>query len=173
MHLREELLKEHSVKQAKKIAAWAAVSAENFHVLMECFMDSEYRIAQRAAWSVSKIAETKPALLVPYIEAMVNRLEATDVHPAVIRNTVRVFEKIRVPEPLHGKLMTACFGFLESVNTPVAIKAFSLTILFHLSEQYPDISQELKLLIVEKWDTETAAFKSRGRKILAALEKRK
>lgn len=173
MHLREELLKEHSAAQAKKIAAWAGVSAKNFRLLMECFMESEYRIAQRAAWSVSKIAETKPALLAPYLEQMVNRLQAKDVHPAVIRNTVRVFEKIRVPEPLHGKLMTACFGFLELANTPVAIKAFSLTILFHLSEQYPEISQELKLLIEEKWDTETAAFKSRGKKILAALEKRR
>ena len=67
--------------------------------------------------------------------------------------------------------MNACFGFVESPSKPNAIKASSLTIIFNLSKQYPEIKQELKLIIEERWDTETAAFRSRGKKILAFFEK--
>ncbi|MBS1670911.1 MAG: hypothetical protein JST94_05595 [Bacteroidetes bacterium] len=64
--------------------------------------------------------------------------------------------------------MNACFNFIETPATPVAIKAFSLTILQKLSLQYPEIKQELKLIIEERWEHETAAFKSRARKILGS-----
>ena len=54
---------------------------------------------------------------------------------------------------------------------PVAIKAFSLTTLFNLSKFYPEVENELKLIIENNWDNETAAFKSRGKKILQLLQK--
>jgi len=41
--------------------------------------------------------------------------------------------------------------------------------LFNLSKLYPEIKPELKLIIEELWDNETAAFKSRGKKILSKL----
>jgi hypothetical protein len=65
--------------------------------------------------------------------------------------------------------MNTCFGFIESMTEKPAIKAFSLTVLFNLSVQYPDIRPELKAIIEDRWDYESAAFKSRGRKILKAL----
>jgi len=54
-------------------------------------------------------------------------------------------------------------------SRPVVIKAFSLTTLYNLSKFYPEIKNELKLIIQERWDHETAAFKSRGRHILKQL----
>jgi hypothetical protein len=65
--------------------------------------------------------------------------------------------------------MNACFGFIENPTIPIAIKAFSLTTLYNLCKTYPEIKPELKLIIEDRWDTETAAFKSRGKKILANL----
>jgi len=99
----------------------------------------------------------------------VAQLSRKDVHDAVIRNSVRILQQIEVPDSLHGELMNHCFGFIESPSTPVAIKAFSLTTLFNLSKLYPEIKHELKLIIEERWNNETAAFKSRGKKILKSL----
>lgn len=97
---------------------------------MQCFLCNEYRIAQRAAWSVSWAAQKNPALIQPYIKDLIAQLPRKDVHNAVIRNSVRVLQKIEIPESLHGELMNNCFAFIESPLTPVAIKAFSLTTLF-------------------------------------------
>lgn len=172
MNIREEILKEHSKEQALKIATYACASQKNFKELMKCFMSDEYRLAQRAAWSVSWAARKQPEMIRPYIKDLVSQMQRTDIHPAVVRNSVRVLEQIEIPEKFHGEVMNTCFGFVEDPSTPIAIKAFSLTTLFNLSHQYPEIRQELKLIIEERWETETAAFRARGKRILKEMEKR-
>lgn len=169
MNIRDELLQEHSRKQALRIAEYAILSKKNFKELMECFLSQEYRIAQRAAWSVSCAALQQPEMIKPFIKDLVACLQLTDLHPALIRNALRILEEIEIPEKFQGEVMHACFGFIENPATPVATKAYSLTILFNLSRQYPEMRQELKLMIEENFDNETAAFKSRGKKILKRL----
>ena len=171
MTIREELLKEkiHSREHALAISEYAIQSAKNFKQLMQCFLDKETRVAQRAAWSVSWAARKKPAMIKPYIKDLVAQLDRKDVHPAIIRNSVRVLEAIDIPEDYHGDVMNACFSFIEEPSTPVAIKAFSLTTLFNLTKAYPEIKNELKVIIEENLPHETAAFKSRAKKILPAL----
>ncbi len=171
MNIREELLKEkiHTKEHALKIADYACSSNPRFKSLMQCFLDKEYRVAQRAAWSVSWAARKKPEMVKPYIKDLVAQLQRKDVHDAVKRNSVRILEEIEIPEAFHGDVLNACFSFIEQPATPVAIKAFSLTTLYNLSKFYPEIKQELKLIIEERWSAETAAFKSRGKKILQQL----
>lgn len=169
VNIRNELIKEHSRKQALRIAEYAIRSKKHFKELMLCFLSPEYRIAQRAAWSVSCAALQQPEMIKPFIKDLVACLQRTDIHPALIRNAARILEEINIPEKFHGEVMNVCFGFVENPTTPIAIKAYSLTILFNLSRQYPEIRQELKLIIEENFDNETAAFKSRGKKILKKL----
>jgi hypothetical protein len=173
MNIREALLEDKTQNRTKalSIARYACSSPQHFGELMACFTDTEYRLAQRAAWSVSWAARQEPAMVKPYIKTLVDQLERTDVHPAVIRNSVRVLQGIDIPQNLHGKLMHACFRFVENPTAPGAIKAFSLTILYNLSLVYPDIQPELALLIRERWDTETPAFRVRARQVLQNLEK--
>ncbi|MFT3946227.1 MAG: hypothetical protein QM763_04560 [Agriterribacter sp.] len=54
-------------------------------------------------------------------------------------------------------------------HTIVSVKAFSLTVLANLANQYPEIIPELKLIIEDQLPHETAAFKSRAQKILKQL----
>lgn len=169
MNIREAILAEHSREQALRIATYAIQNKNQFKELMRCYMDADYRLSQRAAWSVSWAARKKPEMIQPYIGKLVTRLQDDTVHPAVIRNAVRVLEELEIPEKYHGEVMNRCFQFLESPTTPAAIKAFSMTVLHHLSKQYPEIKQELKLIIEENWDHETPAFKSRAKKILPSL----
>ena len=169
MILRDEILKEHSKSHALIIANYACESKKNFKELMECFLDDEYRLAQRAAWSVSWAAKKRPGMIYPHIKDLVSVLNKKNVHDAVIRNSVRVLQEIEIPEKYHGEVMNACFQFLEKPSTAVAIKAFSLTTLFNLSKKYPGIKSELELIINDRLDYETAAFKSRAKKILPKL----
>ena len=145
------------------------VLPKNFKELMQCFLSNEYRLAQRAAWSVSWAAQKQPSIIQPHIKNLIKQLPRKDVHDAVIRNSVRILQKIEIPEEFHGEIINKCFVFIESNETPVAIKAFSLTTLFNLSKDYPDIKNELRLVIEERWNYETAAFKSRGKRILKKL----
>ena len=171
MNIREALLedKTQNKERALQVAEYACSSSKRFEELMQCFLANEYRLAQRAAWSVSWAAKKNPAMIKPHLNKLVEQLSRTEVHDAVIRNSIRILEEIEIPEPLHGKVMNACFEFVEQPATPIAIKAFALTTLFNLSKHYPEIKPELKLIIEDRIDNETAAFKSRGKKILKQL----
>ncbi|WP_159468371.1 hypothetical protein [Dyadobacter sp. 3J3] len=171
MNIRDELSKQqiHFKKHALAITEFAVSSDETFKELIDCFLSTDIRVAQRAAWSVSWAAHKKPEIVEPYIGILVDQLKRTDVHNAVIRNSLRILEDLIIPEEFHGEVMDACFQFLQKRETAIAIKAFALTVLFNLSKTYPDIKNELRLIIQENMDYETAAYRSRGKKILARL----
>lgn len=96
MNIRAELLKEHSKEQAQKISDYACSSKENFEELIQCFLDKEYRVAQRAAWSVSIAAKQKREIIQPYITTLVAQLQNKQAHDAVIRNSVRILQQIEI-----------------------------------------------------------------------------
>lgn len=171
MNIREELLRQqiHFKKHAIAITEFAASSDKNFKVLIDCFLSKDIRMAQRAAWSVSWAAEKYPEMVQPYIGVLVDQLKRKDVHNAVIRNSLRILEDVIIPEKFHGEVMDACFQFLQNRETAIAIKAFALTVLFNLSKIYPDIKNELRIIIEENMEYETAAYRSRGKKILTQL----
>jgi hypothetical protein len=166
MNLKQTLLEEHSKKQCDKIVSYIGNDKKLFAELMKLFFEGEYRVTQRAAWPVSYCVKNHPQLIDPFFKPLLNNLEKKGLHDAVKRNTVRLLQSVIVPKKFHGQLMNICFDFLQSNETAVAIKAFSLTILQNLSKQYPEIIPELKLIVQERWEHETQAFKIRARKII-------
>jgi hypothetical protein len=110
-----------------------------------------------------------PELIRPYFKPLLDHLAKGGLHVAVIRNALRLLQDVAIPEKYHGRVMSACFDFIQSPDTAIAVKAFSLTVLEHLAKDYPDILPELKLIIEEQWDQSTPAFRSRARKILKKI----
>ena len=169
MDILQSLKKEHSKKQTDRIVNYVGGDKDRFAVLIGLFFKGEYRITQRAAWPLSYCVRAHPELIEPYFKPLLDHLQRKDIHVAVIRNTVRLLQDVTIPKKHQGRVMSTCFDFVQSPETPIAVKAFSLTILFHLAADYPDIRGELKLIIEEQWEHSTPAFRSRAKKILAKL----
>lgn len=171
MNIRKSLL-EPSVQlkpEAEKIAAYAASSANRFDALMQCFLSNEYRLQQRASWCVSLAVQNNNKHIEPYIGTLVQQLSRKDVPNAIYRNSLRILQYIEVPQTYTGELINACFNFVETPGTPVAIKAFALTVLGNLAVSVPEIKPEIKLVIEFKIGYESAAFKVRAREVLKKL----
>ncbi len=166
MNIQSALLQEHSKEQCDRIVQYIGDNGQRFAMLMELFFKGEYRITQRAAWPMSYCVHNHPELIRPYFKPLLDNLDKPGLHDAIIRNTVRLLQDVEIPKKYHGKVMSMCFDYIQSNETAIAIKAFSLTILQNLSKRYPEIIPELKLIIEERWEHETAAFRSRARKIL-------
>jgi hypothetical protein len=132
-------------------------------------LQDEYRVTQRAGWPLSCAARIHPALISKHFNKLIKNLHKKDLHPAVKRNTLRILESVDIPKRYHGAIMSLCFDYIQSNDEPIAVKAFSLTVLENMLPWYPDIKNELKLIIEERWNHETAAFHSRARKILKKL----
>ena len=171
MNIRKALLESpvQIKSEAAKIAAYAASAPEHFGELMQCFLVNEYRLQQRAAWCVSMAVRQNKMLIEPYISALVRQLARKDTHNAVHRNSLRILQDIEIPEAYIGELMNACFRFVESSQTPVAIKVFALTVLGNLAINFPEIKQEIQLLIDFNIEHESPAFKARAKKVLKKL----
>jgi hypothetical protein len=170
MALRDTILAEHSKSQTTKIIKWVGKSQARFDQLFSLFLNDEYRVTQRAGWPLSYCVQQHPELIRKHLGKLIKNLQKKDLHDAVKRNTVRMLQEIPIPARLHGELMNVCFQFIESPTEAVAIKAFSLTILNNFVPLYPDIKNELKLIIEERWEHESAAFRSRAGKILQKLK---
>jgi hypothetical protein len=162
-----------SKQRATEVAAYACQNSVHFQELMDCFIATDYRLAQRAAYSVSIAARQRPDLIAPHIGLLVDQLSRTDIHDAVIRNSVRILEAVTIPADLHGKVMDVCFEFIQNRQIAIAIRAFSLTILDNFSKIYPEIKNELGIIIEETMEFEKPAFRARGKKILANIKNQK
>lgn len=155
--------------EVAKIAIYAAATPQRFAILMQCFLSNEYRLQQRAAWCVGIAVQKNNKLIQPYIHILVQQLNRKDVHDAIHRNILRILQDIDVPESCAGVLMNACFNFVESPRTPIAIKAFALTVLGNLAMSVPEIKSEIKLIIDFNAEHESQAFKARARKVLKKI----
>lgn len=69
----------------------------------------------------------------------------------------------------HLEKMSRCFEYVASPETPIAVKAFSLTVLSNFSTTYPEIASELRLIIEDQWEHATPSFRSRAKKVLKMM----
>jgi len=169
MNLRETILAEHSKANCTKIVNWIGSNQQRFDELVKLFLNDEYRVVQRAAWPLSEIVMKHPLLCQKHLGKIIANLNKPGLHNAVKRNTVRILQFVTIPEKLHGIVMNICFDYIIDPTEKIAVKAFSLTVLQNLAKLYPEIKQELKTIIEDRWEFETAAFHSRARKILKEI----
>ena len=144
-----------------------------FDEFMTLFLGDDYRITQRSAWVLSHCIDNHPWLMIKHLEALVVNLQNDGVSDAVKRNTVRVLQFAEIPEKLAGLTADLCFSFLQSHKEPIAVKAYAMTIIYNLSMRYPELSNELVLIIEDLLPYGSPGIRSRGMKILKAIKGKK
>lgn len=172
MDLRVEILKEHSKRQALKIAGWVGNDETRFRELIKLFLHGEYRVTQRAAWIVGHCGLRHPALIIPWLPAMLKRMLEPDVHIAVKRNVLRIIMEMEIPRPLLGRIVSLCFAELTSPVSPIAVKVYSMYILERIARQEPGISRELRETVEEMLPFSGAAIRASSRHVLKRLAHR-
>lgn len=170
MNLREQLLKEHSKTQCTKIVQWVGHNQQHFDELFQHFISDEYRVVQRAAWPISYCVIACPSLLTKHWKTLVINLKKQHLPDAVKRNSLRMIQYIEIPGKYQGELMDICFNYLQTPKEAVAIKVFAMTVLANMATKYPEIKNELKIVIENDLPTQKAAFKNRANKTLKVLE---
>ena len=170
MNLEAEILNEHSKRQAVKVANWVGNDPKRFTQLMELFLRGDYRVTQRSAWIVSCCADHHPALIRPWLPAMVKKMQEPGVHDAVPRNVVRILQYVDIPRPILGRVMAQCFEYLASPGSPIAVRANAMTVLANIAKKQPAIKRELRALIEQMLPHAGSALLSRGRKVLKQLD---
>lgn len=172
MDLESYIRERHSREYAEKVAEYIGDDKKRFKELMNLFFVNDYRLNQRSSWAVLITIQKNPKLVKPYLPKMLKKLDEK-VHDAVIRNTIRIFEVIEIPESIEGELYAKCYHYLTSLQYPVAIKAFSMTVASRIALKYPELQNEILETIDYQLPHSTAAFKSRAKRVRAAFKNQK
>lgn len=147
MNIREALFLEQTKLQRDSIVNWIGKNPKRFTILFSCFVDDDHRLAQYASWPLSVCVEQYPQLIAPHFADLLNRLEDPKQHAAIRRNGIRLLQFIAIPEVYQGRVMNICFRFLEDPASAIAVKAFSIEVLYQLSKIYPEIRSEVRQLL--------------------------
>ncbi|MEQ8362894.1 MAG: hypothetical protein RH948_08500 [Cyclobacteriaceae bacterium] len=170
MNILKELKKGFDKSTCDQIVTFIGNDQERFSLLVDAFLNSEYRVTQRAAWPLSYSVKKHPELIKPHLRKIINNLKKPKIHDAVKRNTVRFLQFIEIPKPLHGITLDHCFKLLQDKKEPIAIKVFSMTVLANLARAYPELKGELIAIIEDQMPYGSAGFISRGKKVLKQLK---
>lgn len=166
MHLRNQLLKEHTKQNCSAIVEWVGNDVSRFKQLFDLFLNDDPRVTQRAAWPMSYCVIAHPEFMEGNFDKLVKNLKRKELHNSIKRNSVRLLQEIPIPPEYEGDVMNICFQYLESPSETVAVKAFSLTVLGRLADKYQEIVPEIKLLIQDQLPHQTAAFRQRAKEFL-------
>lgn len=171
MNIRETLALRQSKDLARKVARWVGDDKDRFRELMQLIFENDPVVAPRAAWAMNDCVEAHPELIKPYLKKLILHLRRTDMHEGVTRNIVRILQTIPVPRSLLGTLTTICFELLLNASSPIAVKAFTMTVLLNICKREPDLKNELKAAVEAVLEHASAGVRNRGEKTLKALEK--
>jgi 8-oxo-dGTP diphosphatase len=171
----EELLRMVNSMMSMKEAEWVATSAiENpaiFDKLLEYSFSDDNKLAFRASWTLTKVCDKYPELIYPHLSRIIGALGNLDNE-----STLRCFLRIvslsdmdRISDKYHGMLTDHCFSLLRSGFSAIAVKAYSMEILYKLVLKYPELRNELSASIIMLQTDGSAGILARGRQILKKL----
>lgn len=106
-------------------------------------------LAMRSTWALQHISFDHPELIRPYIGTLLKALKKEDQHTGALRNIIRTFHEIDIPEKYTGEILDLCMKFIKNAALPHAVRAFSITMLGPICKKYPELKPEVELVLSE------------------------
>ncbi|VAW22743.1 hypothetical protein MNBD_BACTEROID01-110 [hydrothermal vent metagenome] len=142
---------------------------ESFDILMDIALNSTDPKSWRAAWAADKVHGQMPGLIVPYIELIINSLEALVSHSKK-RHFLKLLSMNKIPEHYYGFLVDYCINVLTSSKEPPAVRVHAMQVLYNISEKESGMQAEIIHIIEHEMEYHaTAAIISRGSRLLKKL----
>jgi 8-oxo-dGTP diphosphatase len=158
-----------------KEVEWVAKSAiDNQAILLKLLEYShsqDKKLAFRASWTLTKVYDKFPGIIYPYLTRIIETIINLD-NESVQRSFLRIISLSdinKMSSRQHGILTEFCFTALNSGFSAIAIKAYSMEILYKLALKYPELTNELSASIKMLQAEGSAGIMARGRIILKKL----
>jgi hypothetical protein len=162
------LKNEHSKALTDAIASEVGNDPEKFKKIIEIIYTAAPPVPQRASWLLTVIGRKHPQLLKPYVPRFINSIGDFKID-GIKRNMMSALCTQEIPKKYQGKVLDLCFNYIVSPGETVAVKVLSLDMISKFIDDYPELKNELKSVIEDQLPKTTAAFHSRGNKILKKL----
>lgn len=167
--LHNKLQEGHNKAICDEALAYIGNDKKKVDALVKIVAGNDKRLSQRASWALGYVGERSHYHLTPHLKQLLVLMTEPNRHPALRRNITRALQYVHLPEDLHGTVMDTCFRFLEDPKEAAAVKAFSISILENLWHEYPEIGDELRIVLTTLMEDALPSFKVRARRLLSLL----
>ncbi|NAS11706.1 adenylosuccinate lyase [Poritiphilus flavus] len=164
-------------KMAKRVLS----SPELIPLLIEIAQMNDDPVSCKASWILEFTLKSRIQQLLPHIDLFLGGLDKVQLDSSV-RPMSKLCESLvlayysRKKHPAREALSeghleqiaTACFDWLIGEHK-VAAKAYAMTSLYHLGNQFAWIHPELRLVLEQNYASGSAAYKARARQVLEKL----
>ena len=170
MDYREHLLRPLSRHFVDYLAQEIFVVPTDFEIVYRLIFDSDEKVAWRAAWACQKISAKHPEWFndIHFIELA--KLTISTKQGGLQRGCLSVLNNIQLPDSIPVEFINACFDWMVSFKSPIAVQALSMKMLLRICQKEPDFKPEL-VAYLENIDFEnySAGFKSTRKNVLNVL----
>ena len=176
MNLTDQILLEHSAKNAEVISEYIESNPDKLEDLLQIILQGDKLLSQRAAWALGKFSKDFYIEFIPYLDFILSEIKNAK-HVAVPRNFSRIF--ITLTDDYHiqflsdkqiDKIVDLSFGWVIDKTEKAAVVAFGMYTLQNLISVRPWIAADLKLHIVNNISGSLPSFQSAGKKVLKAID---
>ena len=141
-----------------------------FKKVLDFALEDKDVFAQRASRVVQLCDMKFPHLIKPHLNEIITSLPGFQ-NGGLKRNILRLLSQRtnEFTEDQQGILLDVCYMFIMNSDEKPAIMVYSMDILYDISNQYPDLKNELISTIESQMPTASAGIKSRSKKMLKRL----
>jgi len=169
--LRQIISNMMSMKEAEWLSDSALENPVIFRKMLEYSWSDDRKLSFRASWILTKVCDKFPEIIHPHLPQIVEALPDVESE-SVERSFLRILslsEADKLQEKHHGLLADHCFARLNSATSAIAIKAYSMEILYKLSVIYPQLANELAVSIRAIMEEGSAGIVARGNAVLKKI----
>ncbi len=142
--------------------------------LISLAFEKNHLLSSRAMWVMAHCSDLDYNCIKPYHVKLINRLKNKGLHNGVIRNTLRLFQKHSVPTKSKAFILDKCFEYVKNPIEAIAVRAFAITVIFNIAKPYPELLNELLIVLNYMSETEEGpGIRSRVKNTLKDIHKLK
>jgi hypothetical protein len=158
--IEQQLMAELSRRNIDLLTHFAEANLPAVDVLVGLVLSHRPKLAERASWVLEKLSERNPGLLNASLPRLIDNLKQIP-SSSTRRTLAKVLSLHTLPEAYEGAVLDFCLTMLEDPKEPVAVKANCMSLVFQLLPKYPELKNELFLLIEDQLPYQSVGFASR------------
>ncbi len=171
LNLKDELLPDIREFKAPALAQ-KIINNNQIAELVSLAFEKDHLLSSRAMWVLGHCSDLDYDCTKPYHVKLVNNLKQNSLHNGVIRNTLRLFQKHPVPKKTESFILDKCFEYIKNPSEAIAVRAFAITVVFNITKPYPELLNELLIVLNHLSETEDGpGIRSRVKNTIKAIHK--
>ncbi len=160
--------KEWEGKSFKNLALELYQSPQDIQILLNLNEHKDNKIAWRSAYLLDLAHDIDTHVLDGSLEVILQRTPHL-TNQSIKRHYLRILSQHDLSELADGHLLDCCFAWLQTEETPIAVKAHCMQIIYNLTSTYPELVPEFRAVLENLLPYGSKGEVNRARKILAAL----